>query len=312
MRKPIHTAVLLGTQRFDTTLERAVSEVHDQGPIAAVTCGWREREEEDEALRQHLGVELINLHLRRRKQEVFRRDKELAQAHQHRQQVLRHKQEFYLIRLQYTLAAHRIIRGRSAPAEVRKAEEAASLAALQRLDQYHLEDCRQFLQQFDEEVGLAEHPEVRRHREEIQEILSRCRSIAIAGGHVAAIANRLSFFGLPEAMDGHNLFAWSGGAMAITDRIVLYHDHPPQGPGAAEVLSPGMGWVPDIVVLPEPEKRLRKDGERVSILASRFLPARSLAFPSGTHLTWRDGQIISASGVWLLGPEGEIGELKTT
>ena len=31
------------------------------------------------------------------------------------------------------------------------------------------------------------------------------------------------------------VIAWSAGAMALTDRIVLFHDRSPQGPGHPEV-----------------------------------------------------------------------------
>ena len=50
--------------------------------------------------------------------------------------------------------------------------------------------------------------------------------------------------------------------MAISERVVLFHDSPPQGPGAAEVLDAGLGLVGDVVVLPQPEFRLRLDDRR--------------------------------------------------
>ena len=311
MRRPMRSAVLLGTQRFEVTLDSLVEAHRDDRPMAAITCGWRERELEDEPLRRHVGVEVINLRLRERLDEVFRADPELAEAHRHRQQVLRHKQEFYRIRLQFALEAHRVIKGRSAPAEVHEKEEAVALAALQTLDSYHLDNCIDIIRRFEAETNVFGRPEVARHRDEIAEIMAKCGSLAISGGHVATIINRLRLFGFSDFIDGHIVYAWSAGAMAISDRIVLYHDNPPQGPGAAEILTEGMGWVPGMVILPEPEKRLRMtEPDRVSILAARFQPARSLAFPAGAHLVWRAGNVVDSSGIIELAADGHISPLE--
>jgi len=292
-------------------VDRLVKQFHEGGAIAAITCGWRDREDEDDALRRALGVEMINLRLRWRKQQVFERDPELAEAHRQRQKKLRHKQDFYRIRLEYALAAHDIIRSRNAPEDVEAQEQEASLNALKTLDQYHVDDCADIHQRFEMETSLATRPEVVRHREELREILSRCRSLAIAGGHVATIYNRLAFFGLTDALDGHTVFAWSAGAMAICDRIVLYHDSPPQGSGASQVLSRGVGWVPNLVFLPEPEKRLRRDPNRVSVLASRFRPARTFAVPTGAYLVCEDDRVTRLSGIEELEPNGRVERRET-
>lgn len=310
-RKPPRAVVLLGSQRFEATLDGLVKSVHDGGPMAAVTCGWRGREAEDEPLRQHVGVELINLKLRARLEEIFKVDTELAEAHRHRQQVLRHKQDFYRIRLQFALEAHRVIRARSAPAEVHDEEEALALADLRSIDRYHVDNCADIISRFDREMDLFNRPEVARHRAEIADIMQRCTALAISGGHVATIINRLQLFGLSNLIDGHVVYAWSAGAMAISDRIVLYHDFPPQGPGASEVLTHGLGWVPGMVILPEPEKRLHmSDRDRIGTLAARFRPARSFAFPAGAYLIWDGHRVNGASGVVELGEDGRVARLE--
>lgn len=311
--QPIRTAVLLGTQRFEVTLNNHVRALHDGGPMAAITCGWQEREDEDEALRHHVGVELINLQLRQRMEDVFQSDEDLREAHRQRQQLLRQKQEFYRIRLQFALEAHRVIRGRAAPPELHEKEQGAALAALQALDDHHRNACVEIYRRFEVETNLFQRPEVIRHRQDIQQVLQRCRSLAVAGGHVATIVNRLAFFGITELLDQHVVFAWSAGAMAVTDRVVLYHDRPPQGPGAAEILTRGQGWVPNLVVLAEPEKRLRmNDKYRVGILAARFSPARCLAFPAGTHLIWQSGRIVDFAGILALHSDGRLAPLEAS
>jgi hypothetical protein len=137
-------------------------------------------------------------------------------------------------------------------------------------------------------------------------LLEPCVAVAIAGGHVASLINRLRLFGLGELIERHTVFAWSAAAMALSDRIVLFHDDPPQGPGASEVLDAGLGLVHDVVALPQPEKRLRLgDPARVSLLASRFAPATCLAFPAGAHAVWREGRMYRSAQVMQLGEDGK-------
>jgi hypothetical protein len=93
--------------------------------------------------------------------------------------------------------------------------------------------------------------------------------------------------------------------MAISDRIVLFHDYPPQGRGASEILDEGLGLVRDVVVLPQPETRLRMhDPERVSLLARRFDPATCLALPQGAHVIMQDGKFGRSADVIRLLPDG--------
>ena len=134
-----------------------------------------------------------------------------------------------------------------------------------------------------------------------------CDAVAIAGGHVATLVNRLILFGIGPMLRGKTVFAWSGGAMALSDRVVLFHDSPPQGPGASEVLDAGLGVVRDVVVLPEPERRLRLDDhQRVQRLARRFAPAACLAFPSRSRVTMSDGVFHGGHGVKLLKTDGAV------
>lgn len=297
--------VLLGAQRFDPTLGSTVEALGVEGPIALITAGWQEREGEDSELHEHLGRRTVNLRLHRRAEEVFARDPELAQAHRARQNLLRHKQDFYRIRLEHALEANHVIRQRKAPAEILAEEQEASIEAIRQLDAAHLSRCVKLSEQFDAEMNLWTRPWVERHRRELGMILERCAALCIAGGHVASLLNRLRLFGIRELLEDQPIFAWSGGAMAISDRVFLFHDSPPQGPGASEVLDRGLGLCPGVVVLPQPETRLRLDDpERVTVLARRASPALALAFPARSHVTFRDGRFENASGVIQLKEDG--------
>lgn len=303
--------VLLGAQRFDPTLGSVVATLGVEGRIAVITAGWQERESEDKDLEEHLQGRTVNLRLHARAEEVFQRDRELAAAHRQRQEVLRHKQDFYRIRLEHELEANHVIRQRKAPREILEEEQAASIGAIRLLDDYHLNQCRRVHLEFEEEVRPFERPWIARHRRQLEKILGECAALCIAGGHVASLLNRLRLFGIARLLGEQPVFAWSAGAMAIADRVVLFHDNPPQGPGAAEVLDRGLGLASGVVPLPQPETRLRlEDPERVSLLARRFGPARCLAFPARAHVTLKDGAWYEPSAVLRLLEDGATAPLE--
>ena len=313
MARPPRAIVLLGAQRFDPTLGAAAAELGLEGPIATVTAGWQERETEDTELHEHLGKRTVNLRLHERAEDVFKRDPELHAAHRQKQERLRHKQDFYRVRLEHELAANHVISQRKAPAAILAEEQAASIAAIRLLDEYHVGQCTRIEAEFDATWRPFERDLVARHRTELGAILRSAAALAIAGGHVASLLNRLRLFGIAELIDGHALLAWSAGAMAISDRVVLFHDSPPQGPGASEVLDRGLGLCPGVVPLPQPETRLRLDDvDRVALMARRFAPARCLAMPAGARITYRDGRFGSPHRVLRLYSDGTRAPVQPT
>jgi hypothetical protein len=307
-----NAVVLLGTQRFNPSLAAAVSKQFITGRVALITAGWQEREAEDEDLREHLAPrETVNLELYKRAEQVFRDDPELRDAHSERQEALRHRQDFYRIRVEQALEAERIIRKRPAPPDIAREQRQASIDAIRELDAWHLANCARLHADFEKRWTPSRRPALVKHRREIASIVKGCAAVAIAGGHVATLINRLFLFGIAEVVREKTIFAWSAGAMAVTDRVVLFHDDPPQGPGASEVLDKGMGLVPQVVALPQPEQRLRlADTDRVRIMAQRFAPAICLALPSSASVVCRDGQFSRAEGALELREDGSSGALK--
>lgn len=298
--------VLLGAQRFNPTLSTAVAEEGVSGRIAVITAGWQEREAEDDELSAHLGGRTVNLCLHARGEALFREDPELRDAHRARQGSLRHRQDFYRIRLEYEIEADRVIRQRAAPPDIVAEQAAASLTAIRDLDVWHLALCAKIRADFEDHWNLSHRPSVARQRTEIAELLENCDAVAIAGGHVATLVNRLVLFGIASLIKKRAVFAWSAGAMAVSDRVVLFHDAPPQGAGVSEVLDAGIGLVRGVVVLPEPERRLELDRkDRVQRLVKRFEPATCLALPARSRITYRPGVLTASHGVMALRPDGE-------
>jgi hypothetical protein len=297
--------VLLGAQRFDPTLGAAVAELGVEGRIAAITAGWQEREDEDDELREHLGGRTINLRLHARAEEVFRKDPQFAAAHRERQAILRHRQDFYRIRLEHALDAQHVIANRAAPKDILEDEARASIQEIRDIDRMHLERCVLDHQEFEARWKPLEREAVAEQVAEIRELVRGCDAIAIAGGHVASLLNRLRLFDIGRLAAGKVVFAWCGGAMVVSERVVLFHHSPPQGPGAAEVLDEGLSLVGDVVCLPQPELRLRLDDrERIRVMARRFAPATCLALPARSRVTWLKRGPTNPHGVLALRDDG--------
>ena len=282
------TITLLGPQRLQPTLVDHVDRRGIDGPIAAVTAGWQERENEDGELREHLGREIRNLMLHQRSEQVFAEDRGLFLAHRARQDRLRELQRLYRYRLDFVLEpARELLRREDASDALLEAERADAIDAVRRLDTHHLARIRRVHARYEEEHRPLERPAVRRHRDEIRQILDGAAAVAIAGGHVAVLLNRMRLFGLGELIEGLPIFAWSAGAMALSERVVLFHDTPPQGMGNPEVLDLGLELFPDVVAFPHAVRRLRlEDPARVAILARRFAPAVCVTLDGEAALVW--------------------------
>jgi hypothetical protein len=301
----IPAVVLLGAQRYNPTLGDAMAELGIKGKIATITAGWQEREDDDEDLAQYLGGRAVNLTLHARGEDVFRKDKELLDAHRKRQALLRLRQDFYRVRLEHALDAQHVIDQRAAPDDILEDEARTSIDAIRNIDALHLDQCARDRREFDARYRPIERAPVAEHRAQLVEILKDCEAIAIAGGHVASLLNRLRLFGLADLVRGKVVFAWCAGAMAISERVVLFHDSPPQGPGAAEVLDSGLGFVGEVVVLPQPEFRLKLgDRQRLRVMVRRFAPATCIAMPARSRVTWLRTGPTAPSGAFAIRDDG--------
>lgn len=283
--------ILLGPQRLEPNLVKEVDRLGIDGQIAAITAGWQEREAEDDELQQHLGRPVVDLRLHQRLEQAFSYDDELFQAHRARQDRLRETQRLYRYRLDFVLEPARELMRRQGDRELLEPEREAAIQAIRTLDHDHLERIRAVDAAFEARWRPHERPAIARHRTEIRDILEGSAAIAVAGGHVAVLLNRMRLFGITSLLGDLPIFCWSAGAMALSERIVLFHDSPPQGAGNPEVLELGLGLFPDVVALPHARRRLRLgDSVRVALFARRFAPSRCIALDEGAVLRWRGPQ----------------------
>jgi hypothetical protein len=309
---------LLGPQRLKRTLADAVDLVGVEGPIAAVTAGWEEREEEIDELREHLQRggrrRVVNLRLYHRAEDLFLRDPEFAAAYRERRLRLRELQDYYRLRLGRLAEAARDLQRRDGSPDLLDPEREDALADIRALDRRHLERTIEVHREFEERWRPAERPLVASHRSEVAWFLGEAGAVALAGGNVAVLGNRLRLFGVAPALARKPIFAWSAGAMAIAERVVLFHDSPPQGPGHPEVFGRGLALARGILPLPHASRRLRLgDADRVAAFARRFAPDLPVAMEAGSGLIQEgNGWRPIFEGARRLDPDGLLAEVRTT
>ena len=301
---------LLGPQRLRPTLAATIDRLGIDGRIAAVTAGWQEREAEVDEMREHLGRPVVDLRLHQRCERAFADDPDLFRAHRGRQDRLRAMHRLYRYRLDFALEPARELLRREGDAELLEPERQAAIDAVREMDRCYLERIAHVHRAFEAAHPEGRHPALERQREEVAELIDGAAVLAIAGGHVAVLLNRLRLFRIAELISGLPVIAWSAGAMALAERVVLFHDSPPQGAGNAEVLDQGLGLFSGLLPLPHASRRLRlQDPCRVRLFARRFAPDICLPLDEGDAITCRGGHWRPAGTARSLAEDGHVEEL---
>ncbi|MEZ4449830.1 MAG: Type 1 glutamine amidotransferase-like domain-containing protein [Nannocystaceae bacterium] len=310
------TGVLLGPQRLAVTVDRELTALNARGingPIAAITAGWQEREAEDQELQAALGNRAINLSLHVRGDAVFLGDPELTAMHRAKQDRLRHLQNLYRGRLAHAVAAVAELQIARGPSDLIESEIAAAIEAIRLVDRQHLGRVEDLNREYEASARPSERGIIQDHRQALADILARCCAVAIAGGHVASLLNRLRLFDLGPLIADKPILAWSAGAMTLTDRVILFHDNPPQGRGNAEILDAGLGLFPGMVVLPHARRRLLlNDRDRVSLFARRFAPAVSVALDERCSLHFDGERYCAGESTHALRSDGVVSLMEPT
>ena len=304
--------LVLGPQFRSPNIRDALARSGLSGPIVTITAGWQEREGELAALEGHLDQPVRDLRLYERAEAVFNQDAELHETHRLRQADLRRLQELYRIRLAHAKTAARELFATCDDSELMRNARRAALSAIRRLDAEHLKAIGRIHARWDARLGVRTRPMLARQLAELEHLIDKAGIVCLAGGHVAVLLNRLRLFGLERLLRTRPVIAWSAGAMAISERIVLFHDHPPQGAGNAEVFEAGLGLVRGTVFLPHAAARLALgDRDRVSLLARRLSPASCVTLDDGSLLHWHRNRLVACANSSRLKRTGGTTALET-
>ena len=281
--------------------------VPDGASIVTITAGWQEREPDDAELHEHLGGRTQNLALYRRAEEVFARDRELSLAVHARQETLRHLQAIYRLRIRHAIAGIGALLVREAGDPLVRAEREHAIEQAREIDRRHLVRVREVHVEFDHRMRPGERDAVVRARGELERLIEGAGAVAVAGGHVAVLLNRLRLFGLGPILATRPVIAWSAGAMALAERVVIFHDDPPEGVGHAEALENGLGLVHGVLPFPHAKRRLHLDDRaRVLTVARRFAPSSCVPMDEGARLDWDGATWHPSPGTRRLGIEGAV------
>jgi hypothetical protein len=301
---------VLGPERPDPILPSVLAQQGIRGPVALVSAGWRYDEDRDEPLRAAVGMTVHNLRLYHAYQDIEREAPDLVAAHARKQVELKRSKEAYRVAISQTLGTLRKLwPGRRETDRVWFDE---AVAHLQKLDTLFLAECDRLHAAFHAEVRPDRHPLVRTVYTRVAEVLAGCEALLVAGGHVGILRNRIAFFGIEALLPSRPVIAWSGGAMVLSERVLLYHDHTTFGVGTAEMLDRGFGLVRDVVFLPHARQRLALDDpSSVGILARRLAPALAIGLENGA---WLDGRVSRgvADAVRLLRTDGTVTAFEVT
>jgi hypothetical protein len=290
--------VLLGPQRFLTTAGTVVRSVAPEGPVATVTAGWQDRESSDDELDDVMEGRSRNLHLYRRLSDVITTDEHFAtQALAHRD-AMDELAGIYSLRLQRALESVYVVARRPAREDIADAAFADSIRGVRDIDAWYLESVDQLYGELEAAAPPEQSEPIQRHRQEVGELLADAAVLAVAGGHVGILLRCLRLLAVDPPAE-LPVVAWSAGAMAMTERVVLYNDNGPQGIRGAEVWDRGVARVRDVVAMPHARRRLRLDDTvHAKVFVRRFEPAACLLLDDGISVEiGTDGSIPAGARV---------------
>ena len=304
--------ILLGPQRPVTNLGAAIVEAAlPDGPLAVISTGWQEAEGDIDDIQALTERPLVDLRLYQRTEELFAAAPDLLAAYRARQDELKALQRLYRTRLRRSLGAARQMLRANAGRSLVDAEQRHAIAQLRALDRHHMRRVNSIYGEFDATFEAAAGEPLRAHRAGISRLLEGTETVVITGGNVAVLINRLRLFGLGSLLAGKNIVAWSAGAMALTERIVLFHDNPPQGRRNPEIFGPGLGLVRRYTLFPNARARLKtSDRVRMQLMSRRFLPSACVTLDSGSMLRFVDNRLVAAKNARQLAASGKLRKVK--
>ncbi len=294
MSRTLERAVLLGPQRPPSRVAEAAGDAIGSESVACITAGWQELEAEQHDLQHALAGRTENLLLYGRAERVWRSDPELAAGHKAMGTALRQLRSAYNVRLAHLMTAYHALAKVRGDESVLGPEREAALEAVRQLDEHHVRRVEEIRGEYAHRYRPHERLAVTKERGEIERILRGKHTVLVAGGHIAVLLNRMRLFGVADLLGGKSVIAWAAGAMALSSRIVLFHDRPPQGPGHPEAMENGLGLVPGVVALPDGDQRLELgDRARMARLARRFGHGECVVLGEGDRVEWspREGWI---------------------
>lgn len=298
-----------------TTAGTALRSLGVDGPVATINAGWEEREDVVDELDTVLGGNLRHLRLYHRTLDVIAKDAGFAAAAMSFRDRHDALLSLYRLRLQNAMDGVYAVQRRTRDGEAVARGELSAYGALddaievvRHVDAWYAGQLKSLYADLDGSSPIDASGVIGWHRGELGALLGECAALVVTGGHVGTLLRALRLFAI-RIPDELPVIAWSAGAMALTERVVLFHDFGPEGASEAEVFDRGLGRVRGVVALPHARRRLRLDDrDRCAVMARRFTDQHCVLLDDGTALEFgASGEL--PSGARILGIDGTIHEM---
>ena len=277
------------------------------GPVGLVTAGWEEAERNDADLDRVLGGGTRNLGLFGRRLDILDMDPEYADEVRRVRGLLTQLREVYLVQLRHALRGVDAVRQHDAAARrLAGVQLDEAIETVRALDERHATRRDALLGEFYAAFPPHERPAIVAHREAVAALLAECAALVIAGGHVGVLTDCLHVCNVGALLGDRPVVAWSSGAMAIAERVMLVDDHDLAG-RPDEVLGAGIGVVRGVVPLPAAATRLRiDDRNHLALLARRLAPRACVLLDEGDRLTFDAAGVADLSSARVVSPDGMV------
>ena len=299
--------VLLGPVGEGTAVAEELQALGVDGPIALVTAGWEEAERNDGDLDRVLGGGTRNLGLFGRRLDIVESDPEYADEVRRVRALLADLREVYLVQLRHALQGVAAVRQHDVNARrLAGVQLDEAIETVRGLDERHATRVTAVHQEFYAAYPPHEREAIVAHRDAVRAIVDECAAVAIAGGHVGVLTDCLHVCNVGAILGDRPVVAWSSGAMAISERVMIVDDHDLAG-RPDELWGDGISVVSGVVPLPDAANRLRGDDRaHLAMLARRLAPRACVLLDAGDRLAFNADGVPDLAGARLVAPDGIV------
>jgi len=303
----VSVTVLLGLVGDGAAVARELAAMGVDGPVALVTAGWEEAERNDADLDRRLGGGTRNLGLFGRRLDILESDVEYADEMRRVRTQLTQLREVYLVQLRHALRGVEAVRQHDAGARrLAGVQLDEAIETVRGLDERHALRLETVLGDFYNAYPPHQRPAIAAHRDAVAAVVADCAAVVIAGGHVGVLTDCLHVCNVGASLEGRPVVAWSSGAMAIAERVMVVDDHD-LGGRPDEMLGAGIGVVRGVVPLPATASRLRiDDRNHLALLARRVAPRACVLLDEGDRVSFDDRGVADLSMARVVAPDGIV------
>ena len=299
--------ILLGPIAGGEVVAAELQALGIDGPVALVTAGWEEAERNDAELDRAIGGGTRNLGLYGRRLDIMDADPEYAAADRALRAAVADMREVYLVQLRYALRGVDAVRQHAAKARrLAGGELEEAVETVRNLDERYAARLLEAHDEFYDAVPPHEREVIAGHRAEVAGIVADCAAVAVAGGHVGVLTESLHLSNLGAVLGERPMVAWSSGAMAVAERVMVVDDHD-LADRPDEILDAGIGVVHGVVPIVAARQRLRVDGRnRLAVLARRVAPRLCVLLDEGDRLPCDSDGIPDFQLARVVAPDGTV------